>query len=209
MPTKTMSTSGRRTSIEKVSELHLLALCAELTVLTQATQRSRLKALSRASTTVIFLQGPVEDFLSVLTPVLLSVGAPVLCHAQLASSFPTGSLSSETIVDYLFSWVDRGPRVAASPQAGTAWMETFPSGLSECSRLRSGWLTLDGVLPILFSGSSCPCQPRQERLCSARGLRFVLPFFFRGPGAVALGTQGRSSLGSKVMVKELPKACPF
>ena len=40
---------------EKVSELHLPALGAELTVLTQVTQRSRLKALSRVSTTVIGL----------------------------------------------------------------------------------------------------------------------------------------------------------
>ena len=32
--------------------------------------------------------------------VLWSVGAPKLCHAQLASSFSTGSLSAETIVDY-------------------------------------------------------------------------------------------------------------
>ena len=39
----------------KVSELHLPALGAELTVLTQVTQRSRLKALSRVSTTVIVL----------------------------------------------------------------------------------------------------------------------------------------------------------
>ena len=91
---------------EKVSELHFPALGAELTVLTQATQRSRLKALSRVSTTVIELQSPVEDYLSVLTPVLWSVGAPVLFHAQLASSFTTGSLSSETIVDYPFSFRD-------------------------------------------------------------------------------------------------------
>ena len=65
----------------KVSELHLPALGAELAVLTQVTQMSRLKALSRVSTTVIVLEGPVEDFLSVLAQVLWSVGAPVLCHA--------------------------------------------------------------------------------------------------------------------------------
>ena len=40
---------------EKVSELHLPALGAVLTVLTQVAQRSRLKALSRVSTTVIGL----------------------------------------------------------------------------------------------------------------------------------------------------------
>ena len=44
--------------------------------------------------------------------VLWSVGAPELCHAQLASSFPTGSLSAVTSVDYPFSlWdgmLDRG-----------------------------------------------------------------------------------------------------
>ena len=40
---------------EKVSELHLPALGPELTVLTQVTERSRLKALSRVSTTVIGL----------------------------------------------------------------------------------------------------------------------------------------------------------
>ena len=51
----------------KVSELHLPALGAELTVLTQVTQRSRLKAISRVSTTVIGLQGPAENYLSVLT----------------------------------------------------------------------------------------------------------------------------------------------
>ena len=39
----------------KVSELHLPALGEELTVLTRVTQRSRLKALSRVSTTVIGL----------------------------------------------------------------------------------------------------------------------------------------------------------
>ena len=38
--------------------------------------------------------------------VLWSVGAPVLCHAQLASSFLTGSLSSETFVDYACSLWD-------------------------------------------------------------------------------------------------------
>ena len=40
---------------EKVSELHLPALGAEFTALPQVTQRSRLKALSRVSTTVIGL----------------------------------------------------------------------------------------------------------------------------------------------------------
>ena len=38
--------------------------------------------------------------------VLWSVGAPELCHAQLASSFLTGSLSAETIVDYPVSLRD-------------------------------------------------------------------------------------------------------
>ena len=43
--------------------------------------------------------GWVEPFPS---HVLWSVGAPVLCHAQLPSSFPTWCLSSETFVDYPF-----------------------------------------------------------------------------------------------------------
>ena len=56
-------------------------------------------------------------------------------------------------------------------------------------------------------------------LSGLRGLRFVLPFSFRGPGAVSLGHTG-SLLGyseeevlfpggSKVMVKELLRACLF
>ena len=55
MPTWTMSTSGPKDLDEKVSELRLPALGAELTVLTQVMQRSRLKALSMVSTTVIGL----------------------------------------------------------------------------------------------------------------------------------------------------------
>ena len=47
---------------EEVAEWHFPALGAELTVLTQVTQMSRLKTLSRASLTVIELQSPVEDF---------------------------------------------------------------------------------------------------------------------------------------------------
>ena len=50
---------------EEIPELHFPSLGPELTVLTQVTQMSRLKALSRASFTVIELQSPVED---VLTP---------------------------------------------------------------------------------------------------------------------------------------------
>ena len=50
---------------EKVSELHLPALGAELTVLTQLTQASKLKALSRVSTTVIVLQSPVRSLVAV------------------------------------------------------------------------------------------------------------------------------------------------
>ena len=45
--------------------MHFPSLGAELTVLTQVTQMSRLKALPRASFTVIEMQSPVED---VLTP---------------------------------------------------------------------------------------------------------------------------------------------
>ena len=48
-------------------------------------------------------RGWVEPF---PTQVLWSVGAPVLCHAQLASSFLTGSRSAETIVDYPVSLGD-------------------------------------------------------------------------------------------------------
>ena len=50
----------------------------------------------------------------------------------------------------------------------------------------------------LVSGSSSPSQPRQELLCSAAPPGepfFLLPFFFRGPGAVALGHTG-SPLGN-------------
>ena len=39
-------------------------------------------------------RGWVEPFPS---QILLNLGAPEHCHAQLASSFPTGSLSSESI----------------------------------------------------------------------------------------------------------------
>ena len=46
---------GRKDLDEKVAVLHFPTLGAELTVLTQVTQMSRLKALSRVSTTVIKL----------------------------------------------------------------------------------------------------------------------------------------------------------
>ena len=55
--------------------------------------------------------------------------------------------------------------LSESPQAGAACMETFPSGLSEGSRQSSGWLTLDGVLPILFLG--LPLQVSIVRNCFA------------------------------------------
>ena len=110
------------------------------------------------------------------------------------------------------------PRVADSPQAGTAWtasrqtcspwMVSFPSCF---------WLFLS---ESASSGTALFRRPCWAALLSGlRGLRFVLPFFFRGPGAVALGHTG-SLLGcseqgvlfpegSKVMIKELLKACPF
>ena len=56
---------GPKDPDEEIPELHFPSLGPELTVLTQVTQMSRLKALSRASFTVIELQSPVED---VLTP---------------------------------------------------------------------------------------------------------------------------------------------
>ena len=120
------------------------------------------------------------------------------------------------------------PRVAASPWHSLdgnlpIWAAR---GFPLVVRLAlPGWSPSD-----LVSGSSSPSQPRHELLCSAappgqpfflelRGLRFVLPFVFRVPGAVSLGHTG-SLLGyseqgvlfpggSKVMVMELLKACPF
>ena len=56
---------GPKDPDEEIPELHFPSLGLELTVLTQVTQMSSLKALSRASFTVIELQSPVED---VLTP---------------------------------------------------------------------------------------------------------------------------------------------
>ena len=53
---------GPKDPDEEIPELHFPSLGAELTVLTQVSQMSRLKALSRASFTVIELQSPVEDF---------------------------------------------------------------------------------------------------------------------------------------------------
>ena len=82
------------------------------------------------STTVIVLLGPVEDFLSVLTRVLWSVGAPELCHAHLASSFLTGSLSAETIVVHPVSLRDgiflRG---LSSWMTGTVRVRQLPGSL--------------------------------------------------------------------------------
>ena len=46
---------GPKDPDEEIPELHFPSLGAELTVLAQVTQRSRLKALSRVSTTVIGL----------------------------------------------------------------------------------------------------------------------------------------------------------
>ena len=100
------------------------------------------------------------------------------------------------------------PRVPASRQAGSPWMEAFPSHF---------WLYL------YESGSSETAwfrRPASAALLSGlRGLRFVVALFFRGPGADALGHTGfllRYSEqevlfpeGSQVMIKELLKACPF
>ena len=70
------------------------------------------------------------------------------------------------------------------------------------------------------SGAALFRRPaRATLLAGLRGLRFVLLYFFEGPGADALGHPG-SLLGyseqevlfpegSQVMVKELLKACPF
>ena len=65
------------------------------------------------------------------------------------------------------------PRVPAGRQAGSPWMETFPSELSEGSRWSSGWLTLDGVLPILFL--ALPLPDSLVRNC------FVLPPLLSSP----------------------------
>ena len=54
---------GPKDPDEEIPELHFPPLGAELTVLTQVTQMSRLKALSRASFAVIELHSPVEDVL--------------------------------------------------------------------------------------------------------------------------------------------------
>ena len=72
----------------------------------------------------------------------------------------------------------------------------------------------------LVSGSSSPSQPRQELLCSAAppGQPFFLDYVVYASCSLsssgALGrlpwdTQGLFWVGSKVMVKELPKACPL
>ena len=99
------------------------------------------------------------------------------------------------------------PRVPACRQACSPWMVSLPSCF---------WLVLS---ESASSGTALFRRPSWAALLSGlRGLRFVLPFF-RGPGAVALGHTG-SLLGyseqgvffpggSKVMVKELLKACPF
>ena len=57
-----MPTSGPKDPDEEIPELHFPTLGADLTVLIQVTQMSRLKALSGANFTVIELQSPVEDF---------------------------------------------------------------------------------------------------------------------------------------------------
>ena len=100
------------------------------------------------------------------------------------------------------------PRVPASRQAGSPWMETFPSHFWLC-HYESG-----------SSGTAWFRHPaRAANLAGLRGSRFVLLYFFGGPGAVALGHTG-SLLGfseqevllpegSQVMVKELLKGCRF
>ena len=87
-------------------------------------------------------------------------------------------------------------------------METFPSCF---------WLFLS---ESASSGTALFRRPSWAALLSGlRGLRFVLPSFFRSLGAVALGHTGcllRYSEqevlfpeGSQVMVKDLLKACNF
>ena len=101
------------------------------------------------------------------------------------------------------------PRVAASPQTGTAWMETFPSGLSEGVRLSSPWMETfpshfwlylyESVWPPFFLDYAVHASCSS----SSPGALRQLPWGIRYSEQEVLFPEG-----SQVMVKELLKACP-
>ena len=72
---------------ETVSELHLSALGAELTVLTQVTQPSSSKTLSRVSTAVIEMQSPVRILVAARISFSPSVVLVLWCSLPMVNPF--------------------------------------------------------------------------------------------------------------------------